>query len=920
MNEIPRMTRWLTLLGLVFALVLAAMLMACGSDDATPERPAPEAVRSEFNTESDVTSDQQQALDVILDDVTGKDVTVAVEEVEIEPGQEQGTFRLTVPVTGLDAGDDVSDVDAELNLGSVTINPPDSAGDRVVTIVLDRTLTMMGEADLVSREGELEVVFQELTLDLKPEAPDASALPGGSQEVTEIGVQVEVEVTSLPPEDASLEVRYSKDPGVFVQDPAAVLSRAASRVRESGVIEDLVEDVAFSVEVTRVNLDNESLGDSVVRLQVSSGWYESRVADGKLVTVVKQDDEGGTFLPGYVGVREVPGEALHEIMASFTGEAGGFSTFTLIAVSSSGPAAATPDQSAIEEDREALVALYNATDGPSWEIGANWLSDLPIDQWGGVNTDADGRVVGLNLLGPGPRSKRVGLTGELPPELGNLTSLTWLSLAQNRFSGGIPPELGNLVNLEYLNLRDSQLSGEIPPELGNLSSLKTLNLSHNQLSGEIPGELGNLSSVEVLNLSYNQLIGPIPAELGNLIGLERLGLEWNQLSGEIPSQLWDLTGTYLSLSPNQDDWCVPTAQLDWWTPYESVDLPDCGSPGLAATATPAATRIVRGNATPMPVLPHTSPETDRAALVALYNATDGPNWLDNENWLSAAPIGEWARVATNDSGRVAALSLFQNQLSGELPPELGNLAHLRSMNLFGNQLSGGLPSELGNLANLQVLDLSWNRLSGEMPPELGNLVNLRSLNLSGNQLSGALPSELGNLGNLTRLDLFGNQLSGETPQELGNLANLQELRLSGNLLSGCIPGSMQGQLDMEMSDLGILPICGAAPAPDLAALVALYNAAGGRSWANNHNWLSDAPLSEWHGVTTDDSGRVVEIYLRNNGLNGEIPSELGDLTHLTRLVLTINRLRGEIPPELGSLSNLQILLLSHNELSGEIPA
>ena len=64
-------------------------------------------------------------------------------------------------------------------------------------------------------------------------------------------------------------------------------------------------------------------------------------------------------------------------------------------------------------------------------------------------------------------------------------------------------------------------------------------------------------------------------------------------------------------------------------------------------------------------------ETDREALVALYNAADGPNWSNNTNWLSDEPIGEWHGVNTDRSGRVLWLFLDDNQLSGEIPAELG---------------------------------------------------------------------------------------------------------------------------------------------------------------------------------------------------------------------------------------------------------
>ncbi len=105
-----------------------------------------------------------------------------------------------------------------------------------------------------------------------------------------------------------------------------------------------------------------------------------------------------------------------------------------------------------------------------------------------------------------------------------------------------------------------------------------------------------------------------------------------------------------------------------------------------------------------------------------------------------------------------------------------------------------------------------------------------------------------------------------------------------------------------------------------AALVSLYHAADGANWNNNRNWLSDAPIGEWHGVTTDDSGRVTELDLAQNQLHGLVPAEMGRLTNLERLFLWGNKLRGEIPAQLGSLTNLTRLSAWSNQLRGEIPA
>ncbi len=107
---------------------------------------------------------------------------------------------------------------------------------------------------------------------------------------------------------------------------------------------------------------------------------------------------------------------------------------------------------------------------------------------------------------------------------------------------------------------------------------------------------------------------------------------------------------------------------------------------------------------------------------------------------------------------------------------------------------------------------------------------------------------------------------------------------------------------------------------DRKTLVALYNATDGENWNGSANWLSDAPLGEWEGVTTNNDGRVTELGLGENALSGEIPAELGSLSNLTWLDLRDNELSGEIPAELGSLSNLTRLDLSRNELSGETPA
>ena len=123
---------------------------------------------------------------------------------------------------------------------------------------------------------------------------------------------------------------------------------------------------------------------------------------------------------------------------------------------------------------------------------------------------------------------------------------------------------------------------------------------------------------------------------------------------------------------------------------------------------------------------------DRAALVALYNATDGPNWANNENWLTDAPLGEWYGVTAYGAGRgrIFRLDLRENNLSGPIPLEIGNLTEAMQLTLNHNALSGPIPPEIGSLIRLEGLRLNHNNLDGgPIPLEFANLVSLERLGL-----------------------------------------------------------------------------------------------------------------------------------------------------------------------------------------------
>ena len=145
------------------------------------------------------------------------------------------------------------------------------------------------------------------------------------------------------------------------------------------------------------------------------------------------------------------------------------------------------------------------------------------------------------------------------------------------------------------------------------------------------------------------------------------------------------------------------------------------------------------------------------------------------------------------------LHLGHNGLEGEIPPEIGNLANLTYLSLWDNELTGSIPPEIGNLNNLIFLSISENKINGQIPLELGNLIHLNSLGLFNNELTGSIPSEIGNLTNLTYLGLFNNELTGGIPSEIWGLKNMEFFRLENNQLINEIPESIC-ELDFNWSN------------------------------------------------------------------------------------------------------------------------
>ncbi|XP_027924118.1 receptor-like protein EIX2 [Vigna unguiculata] len=283
------------------------------------------------------------------------------------------------------------------------------------------------------------------------------------------------------------------------------------------------------------------------------------------------------------------------------------------------------------------------------------------------------------------------MKGELPNCWKNVDRLLFLDLSNNKLSGRIPVSMGSLVKLEVLVLRNNNLMGELPSTLKNCSNLIMVDVSKNMLSGPIPSWIGeNMQQLIILNMRGNHFSGRLPVNLCYLKRIQSLDLSRNYLSRGIPTCLKNLT----VMSEKIIDRGATLNNIYW-----STNL------------------------------------TYHEPFAAFLSSSD--NYTLNITWM-------WKGVElwfSDPELQLKSIDLSSNNLTGEIPKEIGYLAGLVSLNLSRNYLSGEIPSEMGDLSSLESLDLSRNRISGGIPFSLSQIDDLGKLDLSHNSLSGRIPRE-----------------------------------------------------------------------------------------------------------------------------------------------------------------------------------
>ncbi|MEM6631275.1 MAG: hypothetical protein AAF694_16450, partial [Bacteroidota bacterium] len=196
-----------------------------------------------------------------------------------------------------------------------------------------------------------------------------------------------------------------------------------------------------------------------------------------------------------------------------------------------------------QSEYDALMALYNDTNGPGWTNQSNWNnSSCPCDPaapWYGVTCNGQGEVIGLNLA-------QNGMSGTLPRTDANgiiwdrLPALAVIDFSGNSLTGLIPPEIGSLTALRDLNLADNTFKGIFPDFLVGMSQLEILNLNSNELLGPLPTTIDQMTSLVELSLGQNGFT-TVPSEIGNLTQLQRLTLSANPIASlPLPTELWTL--------------------------------------------------------------------------------------------------------------------------------------------------------------------------------------------------------------------------------------------------------------------------------------------------------------------------------------------------------------------------------------------
>ncbi|MDW3196736.1 MAG: T9SS type A sorting domain-containing protein [Cytophagales bacterium] len=492
---------------------------------------------------------------------------------------------------------------------------------------------------------------------------------------------------------------------------------------------------------------------------------------------------------------------------------------------------------AIERDSTALVAFYNALGGASWTNNSNWLTGN-LGTWNGVT-----------------------LGGH---------KVSQIELPSNNLNGDVPGELSEVDQLEVIDLSGNGLTGL--PNLSPLALATTINVSGNALEFD---DLESNSSLEsVMNYSPQAVLS---SDIDTLVALgSNMSLQL-MTAGANNSYQWQKDNTNIDGETNDAIALNPIAFDDageYVLQVNNTSFPDLTlASGLFRVKVSSISR-------------------DSTALVNLYNALNGTNWPKQDNWLSGT-LDTWQGVVIGED-KVVGLNLSDNNLSGEVPSDLLDIDQIDSLDLSGNALTG-LPV-LTSLSLATKINLSENQLDfGDLE---GN-ESIETLLTYAPQANLTEDSEL--------LVEIGEQAVFTVNEESAGASyqwQKDDVDLDGeNGLSLTIDDTqieaegfyVLGASHPDFPDLslssGKFQLKVSSLQRDRIALLNIYEATGGADWVSDANLWPGQDISTWVGIRIANN-RVVEIDLENEGMIGDLPSDINDIRNLELVNLSNNKLTG----------------------------
>ena len=410
------------------------------------------------------------------------------------------------------------------------------------------------------REGEIIIKSGELSETIKVYQGFENFITLTKKDFTipEEGGNVDIEIKST----LDYEVKMLPDVDWITE----IQSRAVSTHTHHYTVSPNDTYDSREAKIVFYNPEDESVADTVSIYQMYKGAilvarneYQFDVKGGNLNLTVQTNLEfdievSDTWIQQVQPTRALTEYNLNFTISENTEQKDREGTITVKDKNSDKKQVVTIKQSCMDLVREALIALYKATNGDNWTNNTNWCSDKPISEWYGVTADGltPNNPPGMLLF-----LDNNNLVGELPQEIGNLKNLILLRMDANKLSGSIPESIGDLTQVREIYLEGNQLSGSIPESIGNLTQVREIHLEGNQLSGSIPQSIGNLINIKSFHVGHNNLEGTLPEVFADLPLLRGLSLEGNRYRGFIPAKLfqcenWKRWQPYWRIIPQQE--------------------------------------------------------------------------------------------------------------------------------------------------------------------------------------------------------------------------------------------------------------------------------------------------------------------------------------------------------------------------------